>query len=465
MRRGQRHILVIFLSLIVVATGLSGQDLENELARLLVFSRGNIGFGARAMAMGGAFTALADDITAISYNPAGLAQLMRVEISAGANLGGLTVKHPGATASNASWGAIQADPFTPRMAALEFDYFGMVAPFRIAGIPVVLGAAYQNRVSNRLKMDFERQVHYTESTVFPNRIGRDVENITINDRGGINTATFSFAIRPVEFLHIGTNVDLNRMNMTDSWSTTEEISYLDGDVEISNWSQTYDGTSVYKIDHGISYDIGALLKFDVVSLGVVYKKGWHGALTKSDRFERVRNDNGSVTTLEGSDEDIGELYWPDSISAGLSLRPAEAFTLSLEYQMTRWSKGRVDWDPLEEPLPSGFPVEDPEDTRQLRAGFEYLTFVKDIAIPFRVGGFKDRMIGRDDSGQAIDLWAVTFGTGFASKHAVLDIAAVYHFGSYLENPWFGDTIVSGVSASDKILNWRVLASLTFRPGK
>lgn len=42
--------------------------------------------GARAMAMGGAFSAIADDVTAIAWNPAGLGQLLSQEISASHNL-------------------------------------------------------------------------------------------------------------------------------------------------------------------------------------------------------------------------------------------------------------------------------------------------------------------------------------------------------------------------------------------
>ena len=38
--------------------------------------------GARAAAMGGAFTAIADDVYAVYYNPAGLYQLGRKEFSA-----------------------------------------------------------------------------------------------------------------------------------------------------------------------------------------------------------------------------------------------------------------------------------------------------------------------------------------------------------------------------------------------
>ena len=40
-----------------------------------------VGSGARAMGMGGAFIAIADDATAASWNPAGLIQLEKPELS------------------------------------------------------------------------------------------------------------------------------------------------------------------------------------------------------------------------------------------------------------------------------------------------------------------------------------------------------------------------------------------------
>ncbi|MFA5140220.1 MAG: type IX secretion system membrane protein PorP/SprF [Elusimicrobiota bacterium] len=43
----------------------------------------DLGAGARPMGMGNAFTALADDVSAVHFNPAGLARLSRPELSAG----------------------------------------------------------------------------------------------------------------------------------------------------------------------------------------------------------------------------------------------------------------------------------------------------------------------------------------------------------------------------------------------
>ncbi|OQX27222.1 MAG: hypothetical protein BWK80_06375, partial [Desulfobacteraceae bacterium IS3] len=44
-----------------------------------------VGSGARALGMGGAFIATADDATAASWNPGGLVQLKQPEVSAAGN--------------------------------------------------------------------------------------------------------------------------------------------------------------------------------------------------------------------------------------------------------------------------------------------------------------------------------------------------------------------------------------------
>jgi long-subunit fatty acid transport protein len=56
------------------------EDLYNEI----IFLRGlEIGAGGRALAMGGAYRAIAEDLSALYWNPAGLATVRRVELSLG----------------------------------------------------------------------------------------------------------------------------------------------------------------------------------------------------------------------------------------------------------------------------------------------------------------------------------------------------------------------------------------------
>jgi hypothetical protein len=67
---------IIFLPLVAVRPAFA--DGNNGRAGAFL----KIGIGARPLAMGGAFTALADDPSAIYWNPAGLSQLRRIQLAA-----------------------------------------------------------------------------------------------------------------------------------------------------------------------------------------------------------------------------------------------------------------------------------------------------------------------------------------------------------------------------------------------
>jgi len=64
-----KRVMVVSLALIMVLSAVALAD------GIGAFSAFKSGIGARALAMGGAFVAVADDATAVCWNPAGLAQL------------------------------------------------------------------------------------------------------------------------------------------------------------------------------------------------------------------------------------------------------------------------------------------------------------------------------------------------------------------------------------------------------
>jgi len=66
------HLLILFLLLLIPFHPATGNDI-NKNAGTSAFSFLKINVGARAVAMGGAFTGLANDESALYYNPAGIA--------------------------------------------------------------------------------------------------------------------------------------------------------------------------------------------------------------------------------------------------------------------------------------------------------------------------------------------------------------------------------------------------------
>ncbi|BAS27043.1 UPF0164 family protein [Limnochorda pilosa] len=76
-RAGLRILAALCLGLGLLAQAPAGaqEDYAGTAAHL------QIGMGARALAMGGAFVAVADDATALHYNPAGLATLQGLELT------------------------------------------------------------------------------------------------------------------------------------------------------------------------------------------------------------------------------------------------------------------------------------------------------------------------------------------------------------------------------------------------
>lgn len=404
---------------------------ERELARQLLISRANIGFGARALAMGGAFTALADDITAMCYNPAGLAQLIKPEVSLGGSFTALSVQDPSMSLSNT------ASP-------LSVDYAGIVIPFKL-GMPMAVGASYQNRMPDELRMDYE----------YFNKQAAESSGLFYDNSGGIWTGTLCLAVRPLEFLFIGANLNFNRMDIKDSygWDRTS-MDYSNGTME---WT-VFDSYMTYQFDLGVSYDFGLLMKFKRFSIGAIYKNAWHERLATTYHWQwALMHDPGMTEDRDYSD--YATLYWPYSINTGISFRPIERLTLALDYSFTRWSEGHIEyewytaWDEI-----YNYPLNGPQDTTLWRGGAEYVAFYQGIAFPFRAGAFTERAIGLDASGNPVRFSGITCGTGIAFKHFVFDFATAYRWGH------FDADTGSGLQATDSS-DWRILFSLTVKIGK
>ena len=73
-----KRTLVVLGMMLALAAPLCAQKLLPE--RLLLSTGQYIGSGSRALGLGGTYTGIADDYSAVWWNPAGLAQVKRIEL-------------------------------------------------------------------------------------------------------------------------------------------------------------------------------------------------------------------------------------------------------------------------------------------------------------------------------------------------------------------------------------------------
>jgi len=131
------------------------------------------GSGARALGLAGAFTAVADDATAASWNPAGLVQLERPEASAVVRSAREENRHH-SDATNFEVGE-------NRFGSSGLNYFSLVLPFRFIRRNWVFSANYQEAYdfTQRFTADLtQRSRHTDEETETEDHVDVDRQHIT-----------------------------------------------------------------------------------------------------------------------------------------------------------------------------------------------------------------------------------------------------------------------------------------------
>jgi len=450
---------------LAVAAGILGLVLEaplfaQQFEKKLSLAQTGIGYGARALALGGAFIAIADDITAMSYNPAGLAQLLRPEFSLGLSGTRQSYFLPRSDqAAMAGYDSFLDNESLIQYSFARFEYAGAVVPLRIGKLPLVVGIGFQTKTNERAKPRYE---HDSDAVDEDEQI-RLLQNRTVSgdDSGAMKMATLSLAARPVEFMYLGINANYWWESAeTNSYYRAHEFIYYAGAV----WYEDYDTIidhSEQRATNGFNADLGLLLKFKSVAVGFVYKTGfsldYRSSYSGARYFHQVGD--GTMTSLAGY-ETSGKARWPYSLGAGVSVRPFEVLTISADYTFSNWSEGEIVWEapPPGVTGPSGYPVENPRDSHQFRVGVEYLPFVRDrFAAAIRAGWFTDHAYWSDFNGKPIVFRGLTCGIGLTTDRFSIDLAAVHYSGSYQAWTYFVE--------NERQSSLHLLASFSFKWGR
>ena len=415
-------------SLIIFCTFAMAQ--ENIPQKVISASSPNpVGSGARAVGMGGAFIAVADDATAASWNPAGLTQLKKPEISFAYSFfkrrdDFSSRSHPETSGVQESW-------------TDDLNYLSIAYPFELLDRNMIVSLNYQ------LLYEFEREIdtRINDKTLLPLTL-TDKENISFRQSGALRALAPAFAIdvTPDFSLGITFNIWSDKLFWSNGWTsetTIETKSYSGGMLNGSGTlfrmtRQTdydrYYGFSGFNMNIGFLWDINRYF-----TLGGVIKTPFTADINHQQLITTKTRLPGSPLLRQTVrvDEDV-DLDMPLSYGLGLAVRFSDRFTTSLDVYRTEWDTFKMeDGQGNRTNGVTGLPTRESasEETVQVRLGGEYLFIFPRTVVPVRAGLFYDP---EPSEGNPEDFWGFALGTGVSIGDFIFDCAYQFRTGSGVE---------------------------------
>jgi long-subunit fatty acid transport protein len=314
--------------LVLLLIGLPGLVAAQELE--ISSSPTPVGSGARAAGMADAFVAVADDATAASWNPAGLVQLERPEISVVGAYNYLME----------SFGADYHDEFDSRHHAdkLALNYLSLAWPLPVTllGRNVCLSLNYQQ------KYDFNRAFSFDfNRSSAVGALVNDFMHFDFVQKGGLSTITPAAAIEITRRLSIGAAFNFWQPTFLsdNSWEQTvkgRSTTFAGATIALSG----YYTKERYEDFTGQNMTLGLLWSpLDRLSIGVRYDTAFSGKADyrRSELYGLMYLSSGMISMTPETVRERREVHFPDSLALGVAWRANDKFTLSMDVTRTDWN--------------------------------------------------------------------------------------------------------------------------------
>ncbi len=376
-----------------------------------------VGSGARAMGMGGAFIGIADDATAASWNPGGLVQLKKPELS-------LVVNGFHRTEDN-TLGHYPEAGGSQDVSGKDINYFSIAYPFNFLHRNMVVSLNYQHLYNFTREGRFPDKYSSESTEEGITRITTVDEIIDYQLSGDLSALGVAYCIQIVPQFSFGFTLNFWEDDLLNNkWETTYHSS---GSQTIEAplhppfiYPEKEDRREQY-VFSGFNANIGVLWRTsDKLTIGMVFKSPF----TADIKHETVRDDYPKTVADE-------KLDMPMSYGIGIAYRFSDQFTLSADIYRTEWqdfilkdSEGN-ETSPVTKKSPD---ESDVDPTHQIRLGAEYLYIhpPSNYVIPLRAGVFYDPAPAE---GSPDDFYGFSLGSGITLGRYVFDIACQYRFGN------------------------------------
>ncbi len=371
-----------------------------------------VGSGARALGMGGAFIATADDATAASWNPAGLIQLEKPEVSiVGAGLSESmkfsSDEHP--EINN-----------TGNIDDANLNYFSAAYPFHYRK-NIVISLNYQRLYEFKRKFTYQR--NYQDEGL------NLAEHIELNQDGFLGALGFAGAVEITPRLSLGITVNIwtDELFWENSWTET----YHNNAVSMVNNVAIMDDThiqDIYSEFRGLNANLGVLWNLcDELSVGAVVKTPFTGTMKHEFSYQNTKTYGPPINSTDPVSltytEDVA-LTMPLSYGMGCAYRFLDTAGIDLDVYRTHWQDYVLENSRGEKFSPiDGRPahLSNVKDTTHVRLGGEYLVVFheKKMILSLKSGIFMDPEPSEND---VKAFYGAALGTGLVYKRCMFDVA-------------------------------------------
>jgi long-subunit fatty acid transport protein len=408
------------------------------------------GSGARAAGMANAFIAISDDGTAASWNPSGLAQLRKPELSVVSTTVGDNVTASGFRTRDdlASYSNARSSYRNTYL-----DFASLAAPVTLWGKPVTFQAAWRRLYS----LDYREIVSMTRDPLAPEGpppVRFDGNSDTV---GSVDLVSAAVAVKLLPRLSLGAGLNLWRGDWEETHVLSETPTSPPGVPRFA---------SVGQRNHvrGESFSLGLMLTYPRFSVGLLYQ----GPL-RSD-FSGSASVISSDAVGTASQSVFGTLRFPRALGLGGAWRPAARWTVALDLTWDDWTEAILDIPPAGRvSLFDGLPLDrsSTRDTLSLNAGAERLFTGEGFVVPLRFGVAWEPQGARDPyTRDPVNFVLLALGTGYNTNSLKLDAAFQYRWTSFMTGSTFEPGAVSPLLPSAvgerSIRQWRLKLSLILR---
>ena len=369
------------------------------------------GDGARAMGTGGAFIAIADDATAVSYNPAGLAQLLRPEASFGLQALSRDQGFTGATGT-VSGSPTTFEDTTSRDRHVRPSFASFTLPWKQGGLNRAVLFSYQ-RIFD---FTYGSSVNYLAKAAG----GSTTQAIAqaIRQDGGIDLYSLAFAAELSPRLLLGASLNA----WQGRWQFTSTSQLVTSGIS-TVFDSTLGQSSAFR---GLNGNLGLIWRSEYLNLGLVYRTPFTATYTFSNQYDHVDGTTGTPVQ-QGTPSTPASVQWPGALGWGLGLHLGPRVQVTADWVETPWSRARYtgsgasldgrNW--FDNRVASAIP-----DVLDERAGVEWVALASGrLVVPLRAGVFREpQPIVDDRTGQQRVLEGWTAGFGVKRGSVTLDVA-------------------------------------------